>query len=88
MLKIKDSKKEELKKFGFKECKKPYGMLYYRCIARGIQAIFIGAEIYIQDWNDDDPRIHKNANCKYRSNEIAEDILFDLIKADLVEKVL
>lgn len=87
MLYIKeDVKLEELKKFGFKKCKKPYDMLYYLCIARGCTVIYIGNGIYIQDWKEDDPRIHSNANCKYRSKSTCLDVMYDLITAGLVEK--
>lgn len=87
MLKIRDCiDKKELEKFGFKKCKKPYDSLYYRCFARGVKAMFIGSAIFIDYWDEDDPRIHKNPNCKYRSNLTVYDMLFDLITAGLVEK--
>lgn len=87
MLKIKESvDKKELEKFGFKKCKKPYECLYYRCFSRNVKVMYIGAGIYIEDWDSDDPRIHKNPNCKYRSDLTVCDMLFDLIQAGLVEK--
>ena len=39
----------------------------------------------INDWEKDDPRIHKDANCRYRDNRTALDILYQLIKDDLLE---
>ena len=41
----------------------------------------------IQEWEKDDPRIHKNPNCKYRDHRTAIDILYELIKADMLKKV-
>ena len=37
------------------------------------------------DWNEDDPRIHKNANCRYRDVRTALDIIYELIKADMLQ---
>lgn len=37
------------------------------------------------DWNKDDPRIHKNANCRYRDVRTALDIIYELIKADMLK---
>ena len=91
MLKIRDDiDLKELEKFGFKKQPKPFSG-YYLCIARGVQVIFVlsdggNREISIEKWKDDDPRIHKNPNCKYRANYIAEEILFDLIQVGLVKK--
>lgn len=87
MLYIKDDVKEQaMKKYGFKKCKKPYDMLYYLCVARGVQVIYIGDGIFVQDWEENDPRIHKRANCRYRSNNTVIDILFDMIQDGFVEK--
>ena len=44
-------------------------------------------QIIIDKWYENDSRAHKKANCKYRSNKTVYDVLYDLIKADLVEKV-
>lgn len=38
----------------------------------------------INDWKDDDPRIHNKPNCKYRDNRDTLDIVYDLIKADML----
>lgn len=87
MLYIKDTVTEkQLSEFGFKRCKKPYGQLYYLCLSHGSNVIFIGNGIYIYDWNEDDPRIHKNANCKYRCRDIYMDVLYDMTMQGLIEK--
>ena len=39
----------------------------------------------VNDWNKDDPRIHKKANCKYRDRRTALDIIYELIKADMLK---
>lgn len=31
-----------------------------------------------------DPRIHKDANCRYRDNRTYFDIIYELIKADML----
>jgi len=92
MLKIKDNiDLKELEKFGFK--KQPKGYYgYYRCIARGVKVIFVlcdeaGRRIKIDKWYDNDTRVHKYPKVKYRSNIQVYDVLYDLIKADLIEKV-
>lgn len=41
----------------------------------------------VSDWNKDDPRIHTRPNCKYRDYRDALDIIYDLIKADMLVKV-
>lgn len=33
-----------------------------------------------------DPRIHKDANCRYRDERTYIDIIYDLIKVDVLEK--
>lgn len=33
---------------------------------------------------DNDPRIHKDANCRYRDNRTCLDIVYELIKADML----
>lgn len=73
-------------KYGFKKCKKPYDMCYYRCFARGIKMMFLSKYmIDIIDWKDDDPRVHSRANCSYRDTRTAEDYLCELIQQDLVD---
>lgn len=38
----------------------------------------------INDWDDNDPRIHRDANCRYRDNRTYLDIIYELIKADML----
>ena len=95
MLKIKDDVNlKELEKFGFKkQCHGYKG--YYRCISCGVKIILILSdeagnrkrEVIIDKWYDNDPRAHKRPKVKYRSNIQVYDVLYDLIKAGLVEKV-
>lgn len=81
---------KELEKFGFKKQPRPYSG-YYLCVAIGARVIFVnpdggGRIIHSEKWEDNDPRIHKNPNCKYRANYIVEEILYDLIQAGIVVK--
>lgn len=39
----------------------------------------------IIDWEKDDPRIHKRANCRYSDMRTALDILYQLIKDGMLE---
>lgn len=72
--------------FGFRRCKQPYYNCWYRCFARGIKMMFLSRYmIDIIDWKDDDPRIHKRANCAYRDIRTAEDYLCELIQQGLVD---
>ena len=71
--------------FGFKRCKKPYNDCYYKCFARGCKMIFLSTElIMVTDWDELDPRIHKQANCKYSDQRTAEDFMCELIMLGLV----
>ena len=59
---------KEFEKFGFKKCKGEYGKngCYYLCAARGVKMLFVSNVIFdVNEWNDNDPRIHKDANCRY-----------------------
>ena len=61
---------------------------YYLCVARGCKILFLSRSYFdIIDWNDDDPRIHERANCRYKDQRTALDITYELIKADLLEEV-
>ena len=83
LIPIVDIKKFE--KVGFKKCKKPYDKCYYFCFARGIQYIFLSTKMLdIVKWEDNDPRIHKKANCRYRDDRTALDFMCELIKANMV----
>lgn len=80
----------DFERYGFKKCKGEYGRsgCYYLCVARGCKMLFLSRSYFdIMDWNDDDPRIHANANCRYRDSRTALDITYELIKADLLEEV-
>lgn len=59
-------KAKEFEKFGFKKCKGEYGKsgCHYLCVARGSKMLFLSNVIFdVNDWRDNDPRIHKDANC-------------------------
>lgn len=38
----------------------------------------------VNDWKNNDPRIHQDANCRYRDNRTYLDIIYELIKADML----
>lgn len=79
---------KEFEKFGFKKCKGEYGKngCYYLCVARGIKMLFVSNRWFgIFNWTHNDPRIHKNANCRYRDHRTCLDIIYELIKADMLE---
>lgn len=80
----------EFEKFGFKKCKNIDKDLncYYLCVSRGMKMIFVSDMVYmINDWTDDDYRIHKRPNCRYRDLRTALDITYELIKADMLEMI-
>lgn len=87
MLKPKKSMEEFEKSFGFRKCKGCKELdLYYLCIARDSKVIFVSPTIInIQEWERDDPRIHARPNCKYRDIRTTLDILYQLIKADMLK---
>lgn len=80
-------KAKEFENYGFKRCK---GTLkesecYYLCVARGCKMLFVSNECFdVNDWDKDDPRIHKNANCKYSDKRTYLDIVYQLIKDDML----
>ena len=39
----------------------------------------------VNDWDKNDPRIHKDANCRYMDMRTALDIVYELIKADMLK---
>lgn len=80
-------KAKEFEKFGFKKCKGEYGKndCYYLCVSRGAKMLFVSNVIFdVNDWKDNGPRIHKNANCRYRDCKTYLDIVYELIKADML----
>ena len=82
---------KEFEKFGFKPCKGIPKELncYYLCVSRGAKMLFVSPEIFsVNTWKDDDPRIHKAANCRYRDTRSYLDILYELIKADMLERAI
>ena len=79
---------EEFARFGFKPCKgiKKEHKCYYLCVPRGVKMLFVSPVLFdIQDWKSDDKRIHKKANCNYRDHRTSIDILYQLIKADMLK---
>jgi len=80
-------KAKEFEKFGFKKCKGEYGKsdCYYLCVARGVKMLFVSNVIFdVNDWRDNDPRIHKDANCRYRDHRTYLDIIYELIKENML----
>lgn len=90
MLKIKDNVElTELEKYGFHSYKVARGITnWYRCFAHGCKLILITKQknLLIQDWQEDDPRIHAQPKCHYRDRTSYDEVLYDLITAGLVEK--
>ena len=81
---------KEFEKYGFKRCKgtAKESECYYLCVARGCKMLFVSNCCFcVNNWKDNDPRIHKNPNCKYRDRRDSLDIIYDLIKADMLVKV-
>ena len=78
---------EEFEKFGFRKCKGCKELdLYYLCVARDSKVIFVSqGMIDIQDWNHNDSRLHRVVNCKYRDYRTSTDLLYQLIKADMLK---
>ena len=76
---------KEFEKIGFKRCKRPYNMCYYLCFARGIQYIFLSpVMVSINTWKDNDPRIHKKANCRYRDKRTALEFIVEMAKNNMI----
>lgn len=78
---------KKFEKYGFKKCKGTAGKsgCYYLCVARGCKMLFVSPVMFaVNDWDTNDPRIHKNANCKYRDYREYLDIIYELIKDDML----
>lgn len=76
---------KEFEKVGFKKCKKPYDKCYYLCVAKGIQMIFLSpVMVDIIKWKEDDPRIHKRPNCRYRDCRTALEIVVEMAKNNMI----
>lgn len=79
---------KEFERFGFKKCVGEYGKseCYYLCVARGTKMLFVSNSCFdVNNWKDDDPRIHKKPNCRYRDKRTYLDIIYELIKADMLK---
>lgn len=70
-----------------KRCKgKQYEECYYLCVAHGCVMLFVSDVCFdIFKWDEADPRIHKEANCRYRDKRDYLDVIYDLIKAGMLE---
>ena len=81
-------KAREFEIFGFKRCKgiPKESECYYLCIARECKMLFVSDSYFgVNDWDKNDPRIHKDANCRYMDMRTALDIVYELIKADMLK---
>lgn len=81
-------KAREFERFGFKRCKGIPKELecYYLCVTRGCKMLFVSDSYFgVNDWDKNDPRIHKDANCRYKDMRTALDIVYELIKADMLK---
>ena len=79
---------KEFEKYDFKKCRGDAGKngCYYLCVASGSKMLFVSDMCFdVQDWEDDDPRIHQKANCKYRDIRTVLDIVYQLIKDNMLE---
>lgn len=76
----------EFEKYGFKRCKGIYKDCFYLCVACSKKMLFVSDVCFdIFDWNEANPRIHKEPNCRYRDKRDWLDIVYDLIKVGLLE---
>lgn len=74
-----------VRKYGFRYCKKPYNSCAYLCMARGCEMIFVSPQmVAIVPWEENDPRIHKKANCRYSDKRTALEIFYLLVKNNAV----
>lgn len=83
-------KAKEFIKYGFKKCKGVPSDVdcYYLCVARGCKMLFVSNIFFdVFDWNRDDPRIHKNPNCKYSDKRDYLDIVYELIKNGMLTSI-
>ena len=80
-------KASEFTRYGFKRCRglPKQTECYYLCVARGRKMLFVSNTYFdVLDWDADDPRIHKHANCRYRDGRTSLDIIYELIKAGML----
>ncbi|SCI24120.1 Uncharacterised protein [uncultured Eubacterium sp.] len=83
-------KAKEFVKYGFKKCKgvPSDAECYYLCVAKGRKMLFVSNICFdVFDWDKDDPRIHKNPNCKYRDKRDYLDIIYELIKNGMLTSI-
>lgn len=83
-------KAKEFIKYGFKRCKGVSSdtECYYLCVARGRKMLFVSNICFeVNDWNEDDPRIHKRPNCKYSDKRDYLDIVYELIKNGMLTSI-
>ena len=81
-------KAKEFTKYGFKRCRDipVTSECYYLCVARGTKMLFVSNKYFdVNAWRDDDPRIHKKPNCRYRDKRTYLDIIYELIKAGMLK---
>ena len=79
---------KDFEKFGFKRCKgiPKDAECYYLCVARGCKMLFVSDVCFnVNDWEHNDPLVHKRPNCKYRDKRTYLDIVYELIKADMLK---
>lgn len=51
--------------------------------------LFVSPAMFaINDWEEDDPRIHSKANCRYSDKRTALEIFYELVKADMLKAVV
>lgn len=84
-------KAKEFTKYGFKRCRgiTKDAECYYLCIARGCKMLFVSDVCFaVNDWIENDPRIHKQANCRYRDKRDWLDVVYALIKNDLLKSTM
>lgn len=76
---------KEFEKAGFKKCKKPYDECYYLCVAKGVQMIFLSpVMVDVIKWKEDDSRIHKRPNCRYKDCRTALEIVVEMAKNNMI----
>lgn len=83
-------KAKEFIKYGFKKCKGVPSDVecYYLCVAKGCKMLFVSNIFFdVFDWDKDDPRIHKNPNCKYRDKRDYLDIVYELIRNGMLTSI-
>ena len=79
---------ETYEEYGFKKCKGEYrkNNCYYLCVSKGCEMIFLSPfMIEIFPWVKDDPRIHKNPNCRYKDNRTAIEIICEMAIDGLIK---